>query len=244
MPELEIQDLGLLDWPSANALQERLVAERKLGHIPDRLLFVEHPHVITLGRNAHRENLLASAEIFERSGIALCESNRGGDVTYHGPGQVVGYPILDLREWKRDVGLYVRAVEQAIIDTLSDFGIAAERIAGLAGVWTNGAKIAAIGVHLSRWVTSHGFALNVNTDLSFFQYIVPCGLVKPVTSMEACGVRVERGEVIGRLSRHFANRFDRESVTYGRFNAPDGREYRRGDADEVVEEARRYRRAG
>ena len=117
------------------------------------------------------------------SGIAFHQTDRGGDVTYHGPGQIVGYPILDLREWKRDVVAYVRALEQVIIDALAEFGIDGGRVPGCTGVWVNGAKIAAIGVHISRWVTSHGFALNMTTDLSYFQYIVPCGLTKPVTSM-------------------------------------------------------------
>ena len=138
-----------------------------------------------MGRNGHAENLLASDEVMARAGIEFFPTDRGGDVTYHGPGQLVGYPILDLRDWKRDVGAYVRAIEQAIIDTLADYGIEAGRIPKLTGVWVDGRKIAAIGVHLSRWVTSHGFALNVATDLSYFQYIVPCGLTRPVTSMAA-----------------------------------------------------------
>lgn len=245
MPRLlEIRDLGSMDWVRSAELQERLAGQRKAGLIPDQILFVEHPHVITLGRNAHRENLLAGEEMLSRAGVALHETNRGGDVTYHGPGQVVGYPILDLNEWKRDVHLYVRAVEQAIIDTLDEFGIQSGRVEGLTGVWTGGAKIAAIGVHLSRWVTSHGFALNVDTDLSYFQYIVPCGLAKPVTSMRALGIAAGRGEVISRLSRHFAKIFNRESVTYGRSDAADGREYRRGNVDEMAEEAGRYGGAG
>ena len=146
--------------------------------MPDQLVLVEHPHVITLGRNGHLENLLAGESVLDRAGIAFYPTDRGGDITYHGPGQLVGYPILDLREWKRDVGAYVRAIEQVLIDTLADFGIAAGRIPKLTGVWVDGRKIAAIGVHLSRWVTSHGFALNVHTDLSYFQYIVPCGLTQ------------------------------------------------------------------
>lgn len=228
-------------WADADALQACLVAERKEGLICDRLLFVEHPHVITMGRNAHAENLLAGEDALRRAGISLHETNRGGDVTYHGPGQVVGYPILDLNEWKRDVHLYVRAVEEVLIRTLGEFGIAAERAPGMTGVWTGGAKIAAIGVHLSRWVTSHGFALNVDTDLSFFQYIVPCGLRKPVTSMRALGVSAPREQVLDRLSRNFSVIFDRERVTYGRSDAADGREYRRGDANEMAQEAGRLR---
>ena len=154
----------------------------------------------------------AGARGYAGSGRAsrFIDTDRGGDITYHGPGQIVGYPIVDLREWKRDVGAYVRAIEQVIIDTLADFGIAGGRVPPMTGVWVAGAKIAAIGVHISRWVTSHGFALNVTTDLSYFQYIVPCGLVKPVTSMAALGVRARREDVIERLVHHFGRVFDRE----------------------------------
>src|SRR3954451_4344688 len=166
MRKCQVRQLGRVSYGDALELQQRLVAERKAGAVPDHLLLLEHPHVITLGRNGHMENLLASDEIMERAGISFSPSDRGGDVTYHGPGQIVGYPILDLRDWKRDVGAYVRAIEQMIIDTLADFGIAGHREAGMTGVWTTPtAKVAAIGVHISRWVTSHGFALNVTTDL-------------------------------------------------------------------------------
>ncbi len=243
MRHLVVRDLGRIGWRSAATLQEQFVEQRKRGEIPDTLLFAEHPHVVTMGRNAHRENLLASEEVLSRSGIALEETNRGGDVTYHGPGQVVGYPILNLNEWKRDVHLYVRALEDVLIVTLAEFGIAAERSSGMTGVWTGGAKIAAIGVHISRWVTSHGFALNVSTDLSYFGYIVPCGLRKPVTSMRALGVDVARETVLDRLSRNFEQCFDREQVSYGRSDAADGREYRRGNVDQVAEEAGRHCRA-
>jgi lipoyl(octanoyl) transferase len=201
-----------MDYGRALELQQQIAADRKLGLVPDHLLLLEHPHVITLGRNGHLENLLASDEILGRAGIAFYPTDRGGDVTYHGPGQLVGYPILDLRDWRRDVGAYVRAVEQTIIDTLADYGIAAGRIPKLTGVWVDGRKIAAIGVHLSRWVTSHGFALNVSTDLSYFQYIVPCGLTRPVTSMAALGVRADLEEVGRRLAVHFARIFDCEML--------------------------------
>lgn len=205
--------MGRIAYGAALELQQQLVAERKQGLIPDRLLLLEHGHVVTLGRNGHMENLLATEEVLERAGISFYPTDRGGDVTYHGPGQLVGYPILDLRDWKRDVGAYVRGVEQAIIDTLAEFGIAGERIPKLTGVWVEGRKIAAIGVHISRWVTSHGFALNVSTDLSYFQYIVPCGLTKPVTSMAQLGVRAsveETGEI---LAGHFGRIFDCEMLT-------------------------------
>jgi lipoyl(octanoyl) transferase len=207
-----LRQLGRVDYGRALELQQQAAADRKLGRIRDQLLLLEHPHVITLGRNGRMENLLASGEILERSGIGFYPTDRGGDVTYHGPGQLVGYPIVDLREWKRDVGAYVRAIEQCIIDTLADYGIAAGRIPKLTGVWVDDRKIAAIGVHLSRWVTSHGFALNVNTDLSYFQYIIPCGLTKPVTSMAALGVRAGLGEVSERFARHFGRIFECEMV--------------------------------
>ena len=208
MRSCELHDLGRIGYGEALALQRGLVEKRKHGLVPDQLLFVEHPHVITLGRNGHAENLLASEEVLRRSGIAFFPTDRGGDITYHGPGQVVGYPIFDLREWKRDVVAYVRAVEQAIIDTLADFSIVGGRENGMTGVWVEGKKIAAIGVHISRWVTSHGFALNLSTDLSYFQYIVPCGLAKPVTSMSALGVCVPKETVIERLVFHFGRVFE------------------------------------
>jgi lipoyl(octanoyl) transferase len=205
-----LRELGTVSYGEALALQQELASARKQGLTPDHLLLLEHPHVITMGRNGHEENLLASEEVLARTGIEYFPTDRGGDVTYHGPGQLVGYPILDLREWKRDVGAYVRAIEQTIIDTLAEYGIEAGRIPKLTGVWVDGRKIAAIGVHLSRWVTSHGFALNVNTDLSYFQYIVPCGLTLPVTSMATLGVRATREEVGRRLAAHFARNFECE----------------------------------
>jgi lipoyl(octanoyl) transferase len=200
--------LGRIDYARALAVQAGLVAQRKRGEVADHLLLLEHPHVITLGRNGHMQNLLASDDVLSRAGIQFYPTDRGGDITYHGPGQLVGYPILDLREWKRDVVGYVRAVEQVLIDTLAEFGIAANRNPGCTGVWVGHAKIAAIGVHISRWVTSHGFALNVNTDMSYFQYIVPCGLTQPVTSMAQLGVQTNLEEVSERLTQHFCRVFE------------------------------------
>jgi lipoyl(octanoyl) transferase len=199
-----------MDYAEAFRLQRELVEARQRGVIPDQLVLLEHPHTITLGRNGKRENLLASEDVLRRAGISFQETDRGGDITYHGPGQIVGYPIVDLREWKRDVAAYVRSIEQVLIDTLADFGISVERVAGLTGVWTGGRKIAAIGVHISRWVTSHGFALNVTTDLSYFQYIVPCGLTLPVTSMAELGVATDQDEVARGLATHFGRIFERE----------------------------------
>jgi lipoyl(octanoyl) transferase len=206
----ELRELGSLRYADAFALQQQLVERRKRGEIPDQLLIVEHPHVVTMGRTAHDENLLCTPELLDRAGIEFHRTDRGGDVTYHGPGQIVGYPIVDLREWKRDVMAYVRALEQVLIDALAEFGIAAGREAGATGVWTAQGKIAAIGVHISRWVTSHGFALNVATDLDYFRYIVPCGLTKPVTSMQALGCQADRDQVVAAVARSFARVFDRE----------------------------------
>jgi lipoyl(octanoyl) transferase len=207
-----VRDLGRMAYGDALAIQEEIARGRKIGEGVDHLLFVEHPHVVTIGRNGHEENLLATPAVLAQKGIELHETNRGGDVTYHGPGQVVAYPIMDLRLWKRDVGAFVRSVEQVLIDTLEEFGILAQRIPKLTGVWVGegdqAAKIAAIGVHLSRWVSTHGWALNVTTDLQYFQYIVPCGLTKPVTSMAKLGVQADAPEVKRALSRHFGRIFD------------------------------------
>jgi lipoyl(octanoyl) transferase len=213
-PALQLRDLGRLGYSEAFDVQRSLVERRKLGEIPDQLLIVEHPSVITMGRNAHEENVLADPDLLARAGIEFHHTDRGGDVTYHGPGQVVGYPIFDLREWKRDVVAYVRGIEAVLIGALSQFDIRSRRLEGATGVWVSTpgglAKIAAIGVHISRWVTSHGFALNVDTDLSYFRYIVPCGLTKPVTSMRAVGSGATREQVVAALADSFAEVFARD----------------------------------
>lgn len=209
MRECWLRELGRMDYGQAFQYQRELVEARKRGTVPDQLLFVEHPHTITLGRNGRLQNLLANADALRRAGIAFHETDRGGDITYHGPGQLVGYPILDLRDWRRDIGAYVRALEQVVIDTLAEFAMDAQRVPGMTGVWVNGAKIAAIGVHISRWITSHGFALNVRPDLEYFRYIVPCGLTKPVTSMAQLGAAAELEKVSERLAAHFGRVFDR-----------------------------------
>ncbi len=208
----ELRQPGLMDYVRAFEWQKQLVTERQRGLIPDQFILLEHPHTITMGRNGHPENLLAGEEALRRASISFHPTDRGGDVTYHGPGQIVGYPIIDLRAWKRDVVAYVRAIEQVLIDTLADFQIAAARIPALTGVWVADRKIAAIGVHISRWVTSHGFALNVTTDLSYFQYIVPCGIHKPVTSMAQLGCTAPWKEVAARLAVHFGRIFEREMI--------------------------------
>ncbi len=206
----EARDLGRCGYAEAFDVQRELAAARKRGAICDQLLFVEHPPTITLGRNADSANILAPRDRLRELGVAVEETDRGGDVTYHGPGQVVAYPILDLKAWRRDVGAYLRALEEVIIATLADFGIRSWRVPGLTGVWAERGKVAALGVHLSRWVTSHGLALNVSTDLSHFQLIVPCGLTKPVASMrEILGLAPSRKAVIGAMRGHFGEVFER-----------------------------------
>jgi lipoyl(octanoyl) transferase len=207
-----IVNLGLIGWSQAYALQQRVVACRKAGTISDTLLLCEHPHTITLGRNGNLQNLLASDSVLRQKGVELHHTNRGGDITYHGPGQVVGYPIVNLAAIKRDVGWYMRTIEEAMIQASADFGVTAEREAGKTGIWvqqpeasTPAEKLAAIGVHLSRWVTSHGFAYNVSTDLRYFQLIVPCGIAeRKATSLEKLlGRTVPMADVADRISRHF-----------------------------------------
>jgi lipoyl(octanoyl) transferase len=215
MRKCDVWQLGRIEYAEAFELQRQIVAKRHRGEIPDQLLLLEHPHTITLGRNGRLENLLAEEEVLRRGGISFHQTDRGGDITYHGPGQLVGYPIVDLRDWKRDVVGYVRAIEQVLIDTLAVFGIAGGRVAGMTGVWVDGRKIAAIGVHISRWVTSHGFALNVNTDLSYFQYIVPCGLTKPVTSLAQLRAHASLDEVSQIVAERFGRIFNREMQDAG-----------------------------
>jgi lipoate-protein ligase B len=212
---LAVLELGRMRYADAFSVQQGMVDQRKRGEGMDTLLFVEHPHVVTMGRNGKQHNILASEEVLSRTGIEYFETDRGGDVTYHGPGQIVGYPILDLREWKRDVHAYFHGVEQALINALDVLGLAAERVPerGSEGVWVKGAKVAAIGIHISRWITSHGFALNVDTDLSYFKYIVPCGLTKPVCSLRSLGCQAGREEVKSAVAASFAEVFDYELVT-------------------------------
>jgi lipoyl(octanoyl) transferase len=211
--ECEVLRFARLGYADATALQMDRAARRKLNEVPDALLLLEHPPVITWGRNSRAANLLSSPEVLAGEGIELQQTNRGGDITFHGPGQLVGYPIISLEGIRKDVVWYVRTLEQALILTLGDFGITAFRKPGMTGVWVNRetgpAKVAAIGVHISRWVTSHGFALNVDTDLRFYRHIVPCGIVEhPVTSMrELLGAAPERRAVEDRLMNHFGELF-------------------------------------
>jgi lipoyl(octanoyl) transferase len=209
-------DLGLIGYAEAFALQSRIVAARKAGALADVLLFCEHRPVITLGRNGKRENLLASERVLEQKSVEFYESDRGGDITYHGPGQIVGYPIIDLGAIRRDVHWYVRMLEEVMIRASAEFGISAFRVAGKTGIWVaRGAseeKLAAIGVHLSRWVTSHGFAYNVATDLRNFELIVPCGIADcKATSLEKLlERRVQSKEVVPKLAQNFGAVFGLE----------------------------------
>jgi len=218
MKELLVVDLGLVEYGSACELQRRVASARKAGTIPDVLLLCEHPHVITLGRSGKISNLRAPTEMLRQMGVSFFETNRGGDITYHGPGQLVGYPILNLGEIRRDVAWYVRNLEEVMIQATAEFGIVSRRVPGRTGVWVDvrtasrlekeeeemhqeEEKLAAIGVHLSRWVTTHGFAYNVSTNLRYFELIVPCGITgKRATSLEKLlGRRVEIAEVAPRI---------------------------------------------
>jgi lipoyl(octanoyl) transferase len=209
---LHLEQPGLVNYAAALELQHERVAQRKAGTIPDTLILLEHPHVYTLGRNAREENMLVSPEFLASRGAQVFATDRGGDVTYHGPGQLVGYPILDLTQHRRDISWYMRSIEEVLIRTARDFGIEAARSCGCTGVWVGNDKLAAMGVHLSRWVTSHGFALNVNADLRYFEWIVPCGLKnKGVTSMEKLlGHLVKMDEVNDYVVEHFAEVFGME----------------------------------
>ncbi len=213
MRTLDIRYLPRLSYEDGLALQADLVARRKAGTVGDTLLLLEHDAVVTLGRSARPEHVLHDAGTLAGFGVSLHESDRGGDVTYHGPGQVVGYPILDLRPDRMDVRRYVRDLEATMVATLADYGVTATRFEGEPGVWLPDPwrKIGAIGARFSRWVTSHGFALNVNTDLSHFELIVPCGIAdKGVTSLEhELGRRVALAEVMERLAGHFERVFER-----------------------------------
>lgn len=218
-PLLEVRRLGVIPYAGALELQQRLVDARKAGTIPDQLLLLQHPPVITLGvkTRSARTNVVASPAALRSAGIEVYETGRGGDVTYHGPGQLVGYPILDLRPDRCDVHRYVRDLEQVMIDTAAKFGVTAGRSAGLTGAWVGGDKVAAIGVRISRWVTSHGFALNVATDLSHFSYIVPCGIAdRGVTSLSGLlGRTVRIRDAEDAVIAAFAAVFERRPVEAG-----------------------------
>jgi len=207
----EIRRLGVIPYAEALVLQRQLVEERRHGRIGDVLLLVEHPHVLTLGvrGDGGRSHILATEDALASRGVEVYEAGRGGDITYHGPGQLVGYPILDLKPDRCDVHRYVRDLEEVLIRVAFDYGITAERVQGLTGVWVGAEKLAAIGVRIARWITSHGFALNVSTNLDYFNLIVPCGIAdRGVTSLSRLlGHTVERADVEDRLIQRFTEIF-------------------------------------
>jgi len=206
--------LGVVPYDDGLKTQELAVERLRSGEGAEQLLLLEHPHVFTLGRGADASNILADQDQLQSNSVEVHETGRGGDVTYHGPGQLVGYPIINLKPDRCDVHRYVRDLEEVLIRTIADYGIEGGRIEGLTGVWVGNEKIAAIGVRIARWITSHGFALNVNTDLKFFQMIVPCGITdKGVTSISRLlGHDVDLSEVAVIAARHFGEVFDREIV--------------------------------
>lgn len=216
MRPLEVRKLGLVSYEDGLELQRTLVEARKADTIPDQLLLLQHPPVITLGAKVRndRSHVLASEEALDEAGVALFEAGRGGDVTYHGPGQLVGYPIIDLKPDRCDVHRYVRDLEEAMIAIAAEFGVSAGRVEGLTGAWVGQDKLAAIGVRISRWITSHGFALNVSTDLAHFGLIVPCGIVgRGVTSLgELLGTAPPMAAVEGAAVRAFASVFGCEPI--------------------------------
>ena len=213
MRELEVRRLGLVPYADALALQRALVEERRANRVPDLLILLQHPPVITVGvrGDGGRSHIIADTDRLAALGVAVSETGRGGDVTYHGPGQIVGYPILDLRPDRCDVHRYVRDVEEVMIRTCVDHGVPAGRITGVTGAWVGPEKIGAIGVRISRWITSHGFAFNVSTDLTYFDLIVPCGIAdRGVTSLQSVlGRSVNTADVEESLVCHFAAVFGR-----------------------------------
>lgn len=228
MQLVKFRDLGTMEFEYAWKLQTRIfdaIVQNKLKsrmslldvqpENQHQLLFVEHKPVITLGKNADEKNLLLSKEFLEEKGVQLFHINRGGDITYHGPGQIVGYPILDLDNFFTDLGKYLRSIEEVIIRTLAEYGITGDRLPGATGVWLDvdkptARKICAIGIRCSRWVTMHGFAFNVNTDLNYFNYIIPCGISdKAVTSLQKeLGREMDMEEVKKKLKKHFEKVFE------------------------------------
>jgi lipoyl(octanoyl) transferase len=212
MKPLQVRRLGLVPYADGLELQKRLVDERKADRIPDTLLLLQHPHVLTIGvKKDGRSHILAPPDRLSALGVDVFETGRGGDVTYHGPGQIVGYPIIDLNPDRRDVHQYVRDLEEVMIRVCADYGLTAGRVKGMSGAWIADEKIGAIGVRISRWITSHGFAFNVATDVDFFNLIVPCGIAdRGVTSLAAqLGRAPELSDVEQRFIEHFAAVFAR-----------------------------------
>lgn len=230
MNKINIYDLGLAPyrktWDLQKSIQKRLVEEKLIARDDpsyvseekDVLLFVEHPHVYTLGKSGNSANLLKGLAELKELDAEFIENDRGGDITYHGPGQIVGYPILDLGRYFTDIHKYLRYLEEVIIRVCNEYELEAGRIDGLTGVWVDEQKVCAMGIRCSRWVTMHGFALNVNTDLDYFDHIIPCGIKnKSVTSLsELCGRRLDENEVKGYIVHHFSDLFSAEIVQGGK----------------------------
>lgn len=215
MNPLEVRRLGLVRYADGLELQRALVEDRRRDRIPDTLLLLQHPHVVTIGvKKDGRAHIIATPEQLQARGVEVFETGRGGDVTYHGPGQIVGYPIIDLNPDRRDVHKYVRDLEEVMIRVCADYDVVAGRSKGFSGSWVSDAKIGAIGVRISRWVTSHGFAFNVTTDVDFFNLIVPCGIAdRGVTSLaKETGRAVEIAEVENHFIDHFAAVFARDAT--------------------------------
>lgn len=219
MRSIEVRRLGLVPYAEGLALQRALVTERQAGHIDDLLLLVEHPHVLTLGvrGDGGRSHILANADALAARGVEVHETGRGGDITYHGPGQIVGYPIIDLKPDRCDVHRYVRDLEEVLIRVAADYDVSATRVEGLTGAWVGHEKLAAIGVRIARWVTSHGFAFNLAPDLGYFNLIVPCGIAdRGVTSLERQLSRtLDRTAVEDRIVERFCEVFARVRIPGG-----------------------------
>ena len=214
MKPLEVRRLGLVPYADGLELQRRLVEDRKADRISDTLLLLQHPHVLTVGvKKDGKEHILATPERLSSLNVDVFETGRGGDVTYHGPGQLVGYPIIDLNPDRRDVHKYVRDLEEVMIRVCADYGLSADRVKGFSGAWIKDEKIGAIGVRISRWITSHGFAFNVNTNLDHFSLIVPCGISnRGVTSLQKATARdLSVADAEDAVIRHFCDVFQRQT---------------------------------
>jgi lipoyl(octanoyl) transferase len=202
--KLKYSDLGIIDYKEAWDLQKTIFELRSKQKIDDVLLLLEHPNTYTLGKTADGNNLVGNEEYLQKNRISVYDIDRGGDITYHGPGQIVGYPIIDLNNWGKDTHKYLRALEEIIIRTCGDYGLGAERVPKFTGVWIENRKIAAIGIKVTRWITMHGFAFNVNTDLSLYNGIIPCGITnKEVTSLnKELNTKVDLSEVKSKILNH------------------------------------------
>ena len=211
---LNYSDLGFIEYKEAWELQKKIHSERVVGEVQDFLFLLEHPNTYTLGKTAHKENLTGSETYLKENHISVFDIDRGGDITYHGPGQIVGYPIIDLNDWKKDTHKYLRALEEVIIKTCEEYNLKCERNQKHTGVWIGDRKIAAIGIKVSRWITMHGFAFNVNTDLNLFNGIIPCGIRdKAVTSIQKeLNRKIEIQEVKEKLLANFNEIFGYDEV--------------------------------